>query len=149
MVHGNLFRANNSTRAKRGKTIMTSWNGNIFRVTGPLCGEFTGHRWIPLTKATDAEHWCFLWSAPQQTLNNELRRWWFETQSRPLWRHSYALCILNGIYCHYIDVIWMSWRLRSRVIILCVQELVHINIFAKNTSKLSSPTLRPMNRKGH
>ena len=26
---------------------MTSSNGNIFRVTGPLCGEFTGRRWIP------------------------------------------------------------------------------------------------------
>ena len=25
--------------------MMTSSNGNIFRVTGPLCGEFTGHRW--------------------------------------------------------------------------------------------------------
>ena len=33
--------------------MMTSSNGNIFRVTGPLCGEFTGHRWIPLTKASD------------------------------------------------------------------------------------------------
>ena len=29
---------------------MTSSNGNIFCVTGPLCGEFTCHRWIPLTK---------------------------------------------------------------------------------------------------
>ena len=27
--------------------MMTSSNGNIFRVTGPLCGEFTGHWWIP------------------------------------------------------------------------------------------------------
>ena len=44
--------------------MMTSSNENIFRVTGPLCGEFTGHRWIPLTKASDAELWCFLWSAP-------------------------------------------------------------------------------------
>ena len=35
--------------------MMTSSNGNIFRVTGPLCGEFTGHRWIPCTKASDAE----------------------------------------------------------------------------------------------
>ena len=26
-------------------------NGNIFRVIGPLFGEFTGHRWIPRTKA--------------------------------------------------------------------------------------------------
>ena len=31
-----------------------------FRVTGHLCGEFTGHRWIPRTKASDAELWCFL-----------------------------------------------------------------------------------------
>ena len=29
------------------RNMMTSSNGNIFRVTGPLCGEFTGHRWIP------------------------------------------------------------------------------------------------------
>ena len=35
-------------------TMMTSSNGNIFRVTGPLCGEFTGDRWIPRTKASDA-----------------------------------------------------------------------------------------------
>ena len=45
--------------------MMTSSNGNIFRVTGPLCGEFTGQRWIPLTKASDAELLCFLWSAPE------------------------------------------------------------------------------------
>ena len=34
--------------------MITSSNGNIFRVIGPLCGEFTGHRWIPHTKASDA-----------------------------------------------------------------------------------------------
>ena len=44
--------------------MMTSSNGNIFRVTGHLCGKFTGPRWIPRTKASDAELWCFLWSAP-------------------------------------------------------------------------------------
>ena len=43
--------------------MMTSSNGSIFRVTGHLCGEFTGPRWIPHTKARDAELWCFLWSA--------------------------------------------------------------------------------------
>ena len=42
--------------------MMTSSNGNIFRVTGPLCGEFTGHRWIPRAKASDAKLGCFLWS---------------------------------------------------------------------------------------
>ena len=40
-----------------------------FRVTGPLCGEFTGHRWIPRTNAGDAELCCFLWSAPEQTVD--------------------------------------------------------------------------------
>ena len=44
--------------------MMTSSNGNIFRVTGHLCGEFAGHRWIHHTKASDAELWCILWSAP-------------------------------------------------------------------------------------
>ena len=40
-------------------SMMTSLNGNIFRVTDHLCGEFTGHRWIPCTKASDSELWCF------------------------------------------------------------------------------------------
>ena len=48
-------------------SMMMSSNGNIFRVTGPLCGEFTGDRGIPLTKAIDGELWCFLWSGTEQT----------------------------------------------------------------------------------
>ena len=39
-------------------TMMTSSNGNIFRVTGPLCGEFAG----------DAELWYFLRSVNEQTV---------------------------------------------------------------------------------
>ena len=38
-----------------GTVMMTSSNGSIFCVTSPLCGEFTGHPWIPLTEASDAE----------------------------------------------------------------------------------------------
>ena len=29
--------------------------------------DVTGHRWIPLTEASEAERWYFLWSAPEQT----------------------------------------------------------------------------------
>ena len=47
------------------ESMMTSSNGNIFRVTGPLCGEFPGLRWSPRTKASDAELWFFLWSVPE------------------------------------------------------------------------------------
>ena len=45
--------------------MMTPSNGNIFRATGHFCGEFTGPRWIPHTKASDAELWRFLWSASE------------------------------------------------------------------------------------
>ena len=54
--------------------MMTSSNGNIFRVTGHLCGEFTGPRWIPRTKASEAELWCFLWSASEQTIEKTMTR---------------------------------------------------------------------------
>ena len=43
--------------------MMKSSNGNLFRVTSHLCGELTGHQWIPRTKASDAELRCVLWSA--------------------------------------------------------------------------------------
>ena len=64
-------------------TMMTSSNGNIFRITGHLCGEFTG----PCTKASDAELWCFFYLRLIKRLSKHSRGWWFETPSRSLWRH--------------------------------------------------------------
>ena len=52
--------------------MMMSSNGNIFRVTGPLWGESTDHRWILLAKASNAELWCFLWSAHEQTVEKTI-----------------------------------------------------------------------------
>ena len=66
---------------------MTSSNGNIFRVTGPLCGEFTRDRWIPLTKASDAEPLCFFDLHLNKQLYKQSRHRWFETPSRSFWRH--------------------------------------------------------------
>ena len=48
---------------------MTSSNRNIFRVTGHLCGEFTGPRWIPHTKANDAELDIFFALRPNKQLS--------------------------------------------------------------------------------
>ena len=47
---------------------MTPSNWNVFRVTGRLWGKSTGDRGIPFTKASDAELWCFLWFAPEQSV---------------------------------------------------------------------------------
>ena len=52
--------------------MMTSSNGNISSVTGTLWGESTGSRWIPLTKANDAEFWCFLWLVSEQTVEQTI-----------------------------------------------------------------------------
>ena len=54
--------------------MMTSSDWNIFRVTGPLWGESTGDQWIPLTKASDAELLCFLWSAPEHMGEQTIKR---------------------------------------------------------------------------
>ena len=42
-----MIRRLNSSDVLPGTIMITSSNGNIFRVIGHLCGEFTGHRWIP------------------------------------------------------------------------------------------------------
>ena len=51
--------------------MVTSSNGNIFRVPVPLWGESTGHRWFLLTKSSDGELWCFL-SSPEQTVEQTI-----------------------------------------------------------------------------
>ena len=71
--------------------MITSSNGNIFRVTGPLCGEFTGHRGIPFRMASFD---VFFDLRLNKRLSTQSRRRCFETQSRSLWR----LC--NVWSCH-------------------------------------------------
>ena len=66
--------------------MMTSTNGNIFHVTGPLCGEFTGQR--PVTRSFDV----FFDLRLIKRLSKHSRGWWFETLSRPLWRHCNDMC---------------------------------------------------------
>ena len=54
------------------RIMMTSSNGNIFSITGPLWGDSAGDRWIPPTKANDAELWSFLWSVPEQMVEQTI-----------------------------------------------------------------------------
>ena len=62
------------------RCMMTSSNGNIFRVTGHLCGEFTQS---PETRSFDV----FFDLRLNKRLSKQSWGWWFETLSRPLWRH--------------------------------------------------------------
>ena len=85
------------------RMMMTSTNGSIFRVTDLLRGEFTDHRWIPLTKASDAELWCFLWFAPEQTVE--------QTIDTPVIWDAIALIITSLQWCR------LKWWTRPRKIL--------------------------------
>ena len=85
-------------RTKAGRqAMMTSSNGNIFRVTGHLCGEFTGHRWIPRTEPVTRRFDVLFDLRLNKQLSKQSWGWWSEMPSRPLWRHINAS--LWTIYC--------------------------------------------------
>ena len=74
---------------KSALIMMTSSNGNIFRVNGPLCGEFTGHRRIPRTKAMTRSFDVFFDPRLNKRLSKQSIRRLFETPSHSLWCQSY------------------------------------------------------------
>ena len=78
--------------------MMTSSNGDIFRVTGPLCGEFTGPGEFPTQRPVTRSFDVFFDLRLNKRLSKQPRGWWFQTQLWSLWRH----CNDND----YTDVTW-------------------------------------------
>ena len=71
-------------------TMMTSSNGNIFRVTGPLCGEFTGPGEFPAQRPVTRSFDVFFDLRLNKRLSKQPWGWWFETPAWSLWRHRNA-----------------------------------------------------------
>ena len=69
------------------KIMMTSSNGNIFRVTGHLCREFTGPGEFPAQRPVTRSFDVFFDLRLNKRLIKQSWGWRFETLSRPLWRH--------------------------------------------------------------
>ena len=99
--------------------MMTSSNGNIFRVTGPLCGEFTSPGEFPTQRPVTRSFDVFFDLRPNKRLSKQSWGWWFETLSRSLWRH----CNEKSFYeIHHLLInkslrnmpIYMSRNLNSR-----------------------------------
>ena len=67
--------------------MMTSSNGNIFRVTGHLCGEFTGPGEFPTQRPVKRSFDVFFDLRLNKRLSKQWWGWWFETLPCPLWRH--------------------------------------------------------------
>ena len=66
--------------------MMTSSNGNIFLVTGPLCGEFTGPGEFPAQRPVTRSFDVFFHLRLNKRLSKQPRGWWFETPPWSLWR---------------------------------------------------------------
>ena len=75
----------------RKHDMMTSSKGNIFRVTGPLCGEFTGPGKFPAQRPVTRSFDVFFDLRPNKRLSKQPWGWWFETLSWSLWRHRNGL----------------------------------------------------------
>ena len=90
--------------------MMTSSNGNIFRVTGHLCGEFPAQR--PVTRSFDV----FFDLRLNKRLSKQWWGWGFETLSRPLWRLFNDLSILYQllhVYCSEVSQQLVLWYIKE------------------------------------
>ena len=86
--------------------MMTLSNGNIFRVTGPFCGKFTGHRWIHLTKASGV----FFDLRLNKRLSKKSWGWWFKTPSCALWRHRNVWGVTVARYVTTVRRSFVRWH---------------------------------------
>ena len=99
--------------------MMTSSNGNIFRVTGlfawnsPVTDEFPSQR--PVTPSFDV----LFDLGPKKRLSKQWRGWWFETPSSPLWLYRNAYKI--GEYFFAVtdrQFIIICWNCRQHYIVI-------------------------------
>ena len=70
---------------------MARSHGHIFRVTGLLWGEYTGHLWILLAKVSDTDHWFFFDLRLNIRVSKQSIRRLFEAPLGSLWRHCYDI----------------------------------------------------------
>ena len=74
---------------------MTSSNGSIFRVTGPLCGEFTGPGEFPTQRPVRRSFDAFFDLRLNKRLSKQPWGWWFKTPSCSLWRQCNVIWLFS------------------------------------------------------
>ena len=91
---------------------MTSSNENIFRVTGHLCGEFTGPGEFPTQRPVTRSFDVYFDLRPNKWLSKQSWGWWFETLSCSLWRHRNDWCVYRNSclepYTSHVSMLWQK-----------------------------------------
>ena len=99
--------------------MATSSNGNIFRVTGHLCGEFTSPGDFPAQRPVTRSFDVFFDLRPDKRLSKQPWGWWFETPSWSLWRqcnvnlHSKYSTITVGYFLLLFPCLSRQFRLKD------------------------------------
>ena len=106
-----------------GVCMVTSSNGNIFRVTGPLCGEFTGPGEFPAQRPVTRSFDVFF----DLCLNKD---WVNNRKAGDLRRH--------GAHCDVIVMVYCLQNIRMDVIYNCGQAPVQGKICISNSGCICS-----------
>ena len=136
--------------------MITSSNGNIFRITGPLCGEFTGPGEFPTQRPVTRSFDVFFDLRLNKRLSKQSWCRWFETPSWSLWRHwngssitghnheDVMTCKRFRHYWSFLREIGRSW-VDSFLKGSCGPELLCIFFGAINNQNAGDSRRRPRN----
>ena len=104
--------------------MMTSSNGNIFRVTGPLCGEFTVPGEFPTPRPVTRSFDVFFDLRLNKWLSKQPWGWWFEMPSWSLWRQCYVYHIC-GFMGHTPKLSWeRNWKYKFASRLVQVHQFI-------------------------
>ena len=93
-----------------------SSNGNVFRVTDPLCGEYPRPGEFPSQRPVTQSVDVFFDLRLDERLSKQSWSWWFETLSRSLLRQSNVLTenvsvMRKEFPFHYVIIPWDKYRI--------------------------------------
>ena len=120
--------------------MMTSSHGNIFYVTGYLCGnspvprEFPAQR--PVTQSLDV----FFDLCLNKWLSKQSWGWWFETLSHPLWSHCNVHLKLNYLWhpfqlTNYFENFCRIWQHHSLTLCKSQNEWIIVGNLKANQAQ--------------
>ena len=105
---------------------MTSSNGNIFRVTGHLCGDVTGYRWFPTPRPVTRSFDVFFDLRLNTRLSKESWGWLFETLSRPLWHNCNVVTVSLDHIRTKRCLPYFDWRFKCQAIMVIYDIVITI-----------------------
>ena len=109
--------------------MMTSSNGNIFRVTGHLSGEFTGPGEFPTQRPVTRSFDVFFDLRLNKRLSKQLWGWWFETPSWSWWRQCNDDTETSSNFGHILNCISVTMNTPSTQLLT---HEIYLNISGNN-----------------